>query len=110
MDKGNLAEWNKKEGDRIREGEVLATIETDKSTMAWEVLEEGYIARLLVPDGEQEVEVGVPVAGMVEGEADLAALKDVPAGEFGGRGGGSRSCCCGGRSRLRVAGGAQAGG
>lgn len=37
MDKGNLAEWNKKEGDRIREGEVLATIETDKSTMAWEV-------------------------------------------------------------------------
>eukprot|EP00793_Prasinoderma_coloniale_P000295 PRCOL_00005279-RA len=76
MEKGNIAEWAKKEGDAVSEGDVLATIETDKSTMAWEVLEEGYVAKILKPDGSEDVAVGEVVAVMVEEEADVAAFAD----------------------------------
>ena len=51
MEKGNLARWLKKEGDTIKPGDVLAEIETDKATMEVEAVDEGVLAKIVVPDG-----------------------------------------------------------
>ena len=57
MEVGTIVAWEKQEGDRIEEGEVLALIETDKSTMEMETPEEGYLAKILVPGGEKDIPV-----------------------------------------------------
>ena len=57
MEKGNLARWLKKEGDTIKSGDVLAEIETDKATMEVEAVDEGTLARIVVPAGTQDVPV-----------------------------------------------------
>ncbi len=49
MEKGNLARWLKKEGDHIKPGDVLAEIETDKATMEVEAIDEGVLAKIVVP-------------------------------------------------------------
>ena len=49
MEKGNLAKWLKKEGDKVKSGDVIAEIETDKATMEVEAVDEGTIAKILVP-------------------------------------------------------------
>lgn len=49
---GNILEWQKKEGDRLQPGDSIALIETDKATITWEAQEEGYLAKILVPEGE----------------------------------------------------------
>lgn len=49
---GNILEWQKKEGDRLQPGDSIALIETDKATMTWEAQEEGFLAKILVPEGE----------------------------------------------------------
>ncbi|GGG38230.1 acetyltransferase component of pyruvate dehydrogenase complex [Caldovatus sediminis] len=70
MTEGNLARWLKKEGDRVKAGEVIAEIETDKATMEVEAVDEGILGRILVPDGTQGVKVNQPIAVLVEeGEA-----------------------------------------
>ena len=51
MEKGNLAKWLKKEGDKVKSGDVIAEIETDKATMEVEAVDEGTIAKILVPEG-----------------------------------------------------------
>ncbi len=58
MEKGNLAAWMKKEGDQLSEGDVLAQIETDKATMDFETPEEGYLAKILMPEGTKDIPVG----------------------------------------------------
>ncbi|MFD2180763.1 pyruvate dehydrogenase complex dihydrolipoamide acetyltransferase [Rhodoplanes azumiensis] len=69
MEKGNLAKWLKKEGDKVRSGDVIAEIETDKATMEYEAVDEGTIARILVPAGTADVAVNAPIAVLaVEGE------------------------------------------
>ncbi|MEI8145632.1 MAG: biotin/lipoyl-containing protein, partial [Alphaproteobacteria bacterium] len=69
MEKGNLAKWLKKEGDRIQAGDVIAEIETDKATMEVEAVDEGILAKILVPDGSQDVAVNQLIAGIAtEGE------------------------------------------
>ncbi|MCS6920707.1 MAG: pyruvate dehydrogenase complex dihydrolipoamide acetyltransferase [Elioraea sp.] len=74
MTEGTLARWLKKEGDRIRPGEVIAEIETDKATMEVEAVDEGILARILVPEGTAGVAVNAPIAELVtEGEANPAA-------------------------------------
>src|SRR5213078_2336677 len=55
MEKGNLAKWLKKEGDKVKSGDVIAEIETDKATMEVEAVDEGTIAKILVPEGTQPV-------------------------------------------------------
>ena len=55
MEKGNLAKWLKKEGDKVKSGDVIAEIETDKATMEVEAVDEGTIAKILVPEGTQDV-------------------------------------------------------
>jgi pyruvate dehydrogenase E2 component (dihydrolipoamide acetyltransferase) len=74
MTEGNLARWLKQEGDRIKAGDVIAEIETDKATMEVEAVDEGILGRILVPAGTQGVNVNDVIAVLVEaGEAVPAA-------------------------------------
>src|SRR5215475_7386336 len=80
MEKGNLAKWLKKEGDEVKPGDVIAEIETDKATMEVEAVDEGKLARIIVPAGTENVAVNAPIAVLaVEGESvDAAAAKPAP--------------------------------
>jgi pyruvate dehydrogenase E2 component (dihydrolipoamide acetyltransferase) len=70
MEEGTLAKWLVKEGDEVKSGDILAEIETDKATMEFEAVDEGKIARILVPEGTDGVKVGAPIAIMAgEGES-----------------------------------------
>lgn len=74
MEKGNLAKWLKKEGDKVKSGDVIAEIETDKATMEVEAIDEGTIAKILVPEGTQDVPVNDVIAVLAgEGEDVKAA-------------------------------------
>jgi len=81
MEVGTIVSWEKEEGDRIEEGEVLATIETDKSTMEMETPEEGYVAKILVPSGTKDIPVNKLIAIIVTEEDDIALFKDVTSEE-----------------------------
>ena len=71
MEKGNLSRWLKKEGDTIKPGDVLAEIETDKATMEVEAIDEGVLAKIVVPDGTADVPVN-NVIGLIAGEGEDA--------------------------------------
>jgi pyruvate dehydrogenase E1 component beta subunit len=77
MTEGKLAKWLKKEGDAVKPGDVIAEIETDKATMEVEAVDEGKLARIIVPAGTENVAVNAPIAVLaVEGESvDAAAAK-----------------------------------
>jgi len=62
MEEGTLAKWLVKEGDAVKSGDILAEIETDKATMEFEAVDEGTIAKILVPEGTDGVKVGQPIA------------------------------------------------
>src|SRR3954447_11065835 len=62
MEEGTLAKWLVKEGDDVKSGDILAEIETDKATMEFEAVDEGKIAKILVPEGTDGVKVGQPIA------------------------------------------------
>src|SRR5689334_10028044 len=80
MEKGNLAKWLKKEGDQIKSGDVIAEIETDKATMEVEAVDEGTLAKILVPEGTQEVPVNDVIAVLAgDGEDVKAAGGAAPA-------------------------------
>src|SRR5262245_11612690 len=80
MEKGNLAKWLKKEGDQVRAGDLLAEIETDKATMEYEAVDEGVLAKILVPEGTADVAVNAPIAVLAtEGEDVKAAAAGAPA-------------------------------
>ena len=79
MEKGNLAKWLKNEGDRIKSGDILAEIETDKATMEVEAVDEGILAKILVPAGSQDVPVNQVIAIIAgEGETVSDAPKSAP--------------------------------
>jgi pyruvate dehydrogenase E2 component (dihydrolipoamide acetyltransferase) len=69
MEKGNLAKWLKKEGDTVKAGDVLAEIETDKATMEVEAVDEGVLARIVVPEGTADVPVNDLIA-LIAGEGE----------------------------------------
>jgi pyruvate dehydrogenase E1 component beta subunit len=71
MEQGKLTKWLKKEGDKIRSGDVLAEIETDKATMEVEAVDEGVLSQILIPDGTENVAVNTPI-GVILGEAEGA--------------------------------------
>src|SRR5712671_3480107 len=74
MEKGSLAKWLKKEGDKVKSGDVIAEIETDKATMEVEAVDEGTIAKIVVPEGTQDVAVNEVIAVLAgEGEDVKAA-------------------------------------
>ncbi|XP_052477851.1 dihydrolipoyllysine-residue acetyltransferase component 1 of pyruvate dehydrogenase complex, mitochondrial isoform X4 [Gossypium raimondii] len=74
MSQGNIAKWKKKEGDKIEPGDILCEIETDKATLEFECLEEGFLAKILVPEGSKDVPVGQPIAVMVEDEENITKI------------------------------------
>src|SRR5918998_3447882 len=74
MEKGNLAKWHVKEGDKVSSGDVIAEIETDKATMEVEAVEEGTVAKIVVPEGTSDVPVNDVIAVLAgEGEDAGAA-------------------------------------
>src|SRR3954464_10966938 len=77
MEKGNLAKWVKNEGDKVKAGDVIAEIETDKATMEVEAVDEGTLGKILVPEGTADVAVNTPIAVII-GEDESAS--DIKAG------------------------------
>jgi pyruvate dehydrogenase E2 component (dihydrolipoamide acetyltransferase) len=73
MEKGNLAKWLKKEGDKVKSGDVIAEIETDKATMEVEAVDEGTIAKIVVPEGTQDVAVNDVIAVLAGYGEDVKA-------------------------------------
>ena len=84
MEEGTLAKWLVKEGDTVKSGDILAEIETDKATMEFEAVDEGTIAKILVPEGTDAVKVGAPIAILAGEGEDASAIPSPPkAGEGG---------------------------
>ncbi|MCC8933313.1 pyruvate dehydrogenase complex dihydrolipoamide acetyltransferase [Rhizobium sp. 'Codium 1'] len=73
MEEGNLAKWLVKEGDKVKSGDVIAEIETDKATMEVEAVDEGVVAKIVVPAGTEAVKVNALIAILAEEGEDVAA-------------------------------------
>ena len=85
MEEGNLAKWLVKEGDKVSPGDVIAEIETDKATMEVEAVDEGTVAKILVPAGTEGVKVNALIAVLAgEGEDAAAAAKGGETAKAGG--------------------------
>ena len=84
MEEGTLSKWLVKEGDTVNSGDLLAEIETDKATMEVEAVEEGVVAKILVPSGSEGVKVNAPIAILLEDDEDASALDGYTAGGGGG--------------------------
>ena len=78
MEKGNLARWLKKEGDKIKSGDVIAEIETDKATMEYEAVDDGTLAKIVVPEGTQDVAVNAVIAVLANEGEDIKTAASVP--------------------------------
>ena len=78
MEEGTLAKWLVKEGDSVSSGDLLAEIETDKATMEFEAIDEGVIAKIMVPEGTENVKVGAVIAIIAE-EGEDADEVEAPA-------------------------------
>lgn len=78
MEKGNLAKWLKKEGDTVKSGDVIAEIETDKATMEVEAVDEGILAKIVVPEGTADVPVNQLIA-LISGEGEDPKSVTAPA-------------------------------
>jgi pyruvate dehydrogenase E2 component (dihydrolipoyllysine-residue acetyltransferase) len=74
MEQGNLTKWLVKEGDKVVAGDILAEIETDKATMEYEAVDDGTVAKILVPEGSSDVKIGTVIA-LLAGEGE--DVKDV---------------------------------
>src|SRR5262249_22731343 len=75
MEKGNLAKWLKHEGDKVKSGDVIAEIETDKATMEVEAVDEGTLGKILIPEGTADVAVNTPIAVILSDGEDASAIK-----------------------------------
>src|SRR6202045_3766413 len=73
MEEGKLAKWLKKEGDTVKAGDVIAEIETDKATMEVEAVDEGTLAKIVVPEGTQDVPVNDVIAVLAGDGEDVKA-------------------------------------
>jgi pyruvate dehydrogenase E1 component beta subunit len=78
MEEGKLAKWLKREGDKIKSGDVIAEIETDKATMEVEAVDEGTLAKILVPDGTENVAVNTPI-GVIAADGEVVGAAAAPA-------------------------------
>ena len=75
MEKGNLAKWVKSEGDKVKAGDVIAEIETDKATMEVEAVDEGTLGKILVPEGTADVAVNTPIAVILSDGESASDIK-----------------------------------
>jgi pyruvate dehydrogenase E2 component (dihydrolipoamide acetyltransferase) len=82
MEKGNLSKWLKREGDTVKSGDVIAEIETDKATMEVEAVDEGVLAKIMVPEGTADVPVNQVIA-VLAGEGEDAKAAAASAGQGG---------------------------
>jgi pyruvate dehydrogenase E2 component (dihydrolipoamide acetyltransferase) len=73
MEKGNLAKWLKREGDKVKTGDILAEIETDKATMEYEAVDDGVLAKIVVPEGTADVPVNQLIAVLASEGEDVKA-------------------------------------
>src|SRR6201987_1570029 len=73
MEKGNLAKWLKKEGDAVKAGDLIAEIETDKATMEYEAVDDGVMAKIVVPEGTSDVPVNQLIAVLAQEGEDVKA-------------------------------------
>ena len=78
MTEGKIARWLKSEGDAVRSGDVLAEIETDKATMEVEAVDEGVLAKIVIPEGTDHVAVNTPIA-VIAGNGEEVAASGQPA-------------------------------
>ncbi|WP_166141255.1 pyruvate dehydrogenase complex E1 component subunit beta [Methylosinus sp. RM1] len=78
MEQGKLAKWLKNEGDKVKAGDVIAEIETDKATMEVEAVDEGVLARILVPGGAENVAVNTPIAVIAEEGEEIGPTEAPP--------------------------------
>jgi len=74
MEEGTLAKWLKGEGDKIEAGDVIAEIETDKATMEVEAVDEGTLAKILIPEGTEGVKVNAVIAVLTEDGEDASSV------------------------------------
>ncbi len=81
MTEGKIARWVKAEGDHVAPGDVLAEIETDKATMEVEAVDEGILAKIVIPEGTEHVAVNTQIAVITSNGEDIgaAAVKAPPA-------------------------------
>jgi pyruvate dehydrogenase E1 component beta subunit len=79
MERGNLAKWLKKEGDKVKSGDIIAEIETDKATMEYEAVDDGVLAKIVVPEGTQDVAVNSVIAVLAADGEDRTSIKDATA-------------------------------
>ncbi|HEV8678654.1 MAG TPA: pyruvate dehydrogenase complex E1 component subunit beta [Stellaceae bacterium] len=79
MTEGKIARWVKSEGETVRAGDVLAEIETDKATMEVEAVDEGVLAKIVIPEGTDHVAVNTRIALIAENGEDVDAAAARPA-------------------------------
>src|SRR5580765_6679021 len=75
MTEGKIARWVKSEGDAVRACDVLAETETDKATMEVEAVDEGVLAKIVIPEGTDHVAVNTPIALIAENGEDVSTTK-----------------------------------
>jgi len=75
MTSGKIARWTKKEGDKLSSGDVIGEVETDKATVDFVFQDDGYLAKLLVKEGAEDVAVGSPVCVVVDEQSEVAAAQ-----------------------------------
>ena len=70
MEQGTIIQWEKGEGDRLEEGDIIAQVETDKATMDMETPSEGYLAKIIIPAGSKDLPLGKVRRKRGEGELE----------------------------------------
>src|SRR5258705_1207903 len=78
MTEGKIARWVKNVGEPVRAGDVLAEIETDKATMEVEAVDEGVLAKIVIPEGTDHVAVNTPIAVIAENGEDVGEVEAKP--------------------------------
>ena len=77
METGKIMKWHVKVGDEVGPGDLLADVETDKSTMGWEIQDDGVIGKLLVPEGDADIATGGACLVLVDDVAGIEAVKNM---------------------------------
>src|SRR5208283_2370042 len=78
MTEGKIARWLKTEGEPVRAGDVLAEIETDKATMEVEAIDEGVLAKIVIPEGTEHVAVNTPIAVIAGNGEEVGSAAKAP--------------------------------
>uniref|UniRef100_A0A914QJX2 Acetyltransferase component of pyruvate dehydrogenase complex n=1 Tax=Panagrolaimus davidi TaxID=227884 RepID=A0A914QJX2_9BILA len=84
MESGTIVSWQKKEGEKLEEGDLLCEIETDKATMGFETPEEGYLAKILFPEGTKDISIGKLLCIIVSNKDDVEAFANFTGAEDAG--------------------------